>query len=161
MRATTRFGMRRRGFTIVELLVSLVILGVGLIGLLQLYMAATVTYQKGRCLSLATGRVQQELEKVHHLGYTGLMTNPLIHNTRYPASEYTALTGARGVQFDMAALPNGHGTITIGDLMEDGAAVPNIAVVTLEITWDGVPAAQSKVVITTMKAGPTPGGSTP
>jgi prepilin-type N-terminal cleavage/methylation domain-containing protein len=148
--------------TLIELLVSIVIISIGLVALSQLYMSAMWTYQKSRSLSLATERAQLELEKVHAVGYEGLQLDPLTQNPLFPSTVYTATTNPHGVTFPVDTLVGGSGKITVQPYQEGGAPVDNIVQVVVEIDWDGAPRAQTNVRIVTYKTGPTPtGGSTP
>lgn len=154
MRAGSR--RYRRGFSLVELLVSVVILSLGLIGLSQLHMAAMWTYYKTRDLSIATQRAQLELEKAQNLGFNLLDHGTLVAAdpapTCYSASEYSLLTTGRGVQFQVPSLPAGVGTVKIAKFTPGGVPKQNLITVTIEITWDGPPRARSHVKIFTMLA---------
>src|SRR5689334_1514140 len=124
---------RRRGFTLVELLVSVLILSLALVALSQLYMAAMWTYHKARYTSLATQRAQLELEQAEGLGYEKLAADPLIDPLKYPEEEYSALATGRGVQFVIEEMEpvDGNGTIKISEY--DGH--PELLQVEIEITW--------------------------
>ena len=145
------------GFSLIELMVSTVILGLSLVALSQLYMSAMWTYQKARKLSVATNRAQFELEKVCNLGYDGLITgvnsgNPTIEDAYFP-SEYTYLSSKMGVSFTIPDLPNGRGTVSWEPYP---ATTPlsscKILQATVDIQWDGSPKAQSGVHLVTLCA---------
>jgi len=145
------------GFSLIELLVSSVILGLSLVALSQLYMSAMWTYQKARKLSIATNRAQFELEKVDNLGYEGLITgvnsgNPTIEDAYFP-SEYTYLSSKMGVAFTIPDLPNGQGTVSWQPYPSNTSLSScKILQATIDIQWDGSPKAQSRVHLITLCA---------
>lgn len=152
-----------RGFSIVELLISLVILAIGLVGLVQLYIASVYTYQKTRYTSLATARAKYELERVLQLGagsYDAL-TNPgnALIPACYPSNPYTALSSGRGVKAVVSELPNGQVTITIvRDPFNQGRTEDlQLSSVTVAVTWTG-PRMTSDVQLVTYVA-KRPGGA--
>ncbi|MHB9025138.1 MAG: type II secretion system protein [Armatimonadota bacterium] len=145
---------RRSGFSLVELLVSVVILGIGLVALIQLYMGALWSYQKGRYLSLATQRAQLEYEKVQNLGFYGLDNGPtdFTYLRTQSGGEYTWLTASPGVSFTVNSLPNGRGTVTWQHFPVNGAGSANMLKVDIRILWDGSQKSQSDVRIVTLLA---------
>ena len=67
-----------RGFTLAEILVATVIIGVGLVGLLSVLPLAAYGIQQGNQLSTAVFLAQQQLENVRNTTWTGaLYPSPL------------------------------------------------------------------------------------
>ncbi|HEY3379323.1 MAG TPA: prepilin-type N-terminal cleavage/methylation domain-containing protein [Armatimonadota bacterium] len=141
----------RSGFTLVELLISCVILGIGMVALLHLYMVSMWSYQKARYIALATVRAQHELEKAENLKFNVMRDRAnLIGDSRYQASEgYSELVGRNGVEFAISALPNGHGTVTVSNF--HGHA--NLLQIEIRISWEGPSPTQSPIHMSTLLSG--------
>lgn len=140
-----------RGMTLVELLVSCVILAIGLVALSQLFVTAMWSYQKARYTTIATERVQHELEKAQSLRFNVLRDNAnLISDTRYSSLDgYRELAGHNGVEFDMESIPGGHGVITISPFQGKASLLK----IDITITWTGSPKTQAPVHVTSLLAG--------
>ncbi|HEY3416920.1 MAG TPA: prepilin-type N-terminal cleavage/methylation domain-containing protein [Armatimonadota bacterium] len=145
---------RRTGVSLVELLVATVILGIGLVALMQLYMAALWSYQKGRYLSLATQRAQLEYEKVQNLGFYGLDNGPTDFTYLRTSSggEYTWLNPGPGVTFAVSALPGGSGTVTWQHFPANATGNSNMVKVDIRISWTGSVKTRSDVRLVTLLA---------
>ncbi len=50
---------KRRGITMAEVLASLLILGIGIVGVAQMYVASMITYKKSQTVAIATERAQK------------------------------------------------------------------------------------------------------
>ena len=143
-----RRSRRSRGLSLVELVVASVIVGVGMVGMCQLYLASMWTYQKAHYMAIATQRAQYELEKTRSVGFAALTPDnatSLVPGS-YASGSYTALTSGRGVQFTVADLPSGSGTITITKFR----GYNYLLLATIQITWGGMTKAQSPVSIITL-----------
>lgn len=146
-----------RAFTLVELLVSCLIISLGLVAASQLYVTAMWTTQKARYLSVASQRAQFELEKVRNLGFGGLVngvnsSTPELEDSYMP-EYYTYLPSNLGVGFKIGDLPNGRGTVNWKPY-PDGTALKSAKMfeVTIEILWDGSTRDKSKVRLCTFVA---------
>lgn len=142
--------------TLVEILVAILILGVGIVGLSNLYLATMWTYQKARNLSLATQRAELELENIQRqaaTAYTALTdtSKPLIPAC-YSAVIYSALPSGRGVSFKVPGLPGGSGkiTITTDPFKKNRPEDAKLASASIVITWTGSKRGQSNVSLTTL-----------
>jgi prepilin-type N-terminal cleavage/methylation domain-containing protein len=140
---------KSRGFTLVELLVSVLLLGIGIVAVCQLYVVSMWTAQKAHYLSVATQRAQYELEQAEALPFAAMNLQsgtPL--SQYYPTGLYTDLATGRGVQFSVSTLPQGQGTIRI----ESYYGYDYLVQVIVEVTWAGARQAQSTVAVATLVA---------
>ena len=145
----TRFKCRRRrGFSLVELLASVLILSLALVSLGQLYVAAMWTTQKARYLSLATKRAEYELEKVRNLGILSLANGPT--ESSYPTTEYTHAANLKGVSFQEVGLPSGIGTVSWSNYPPNVAGNDYQLKVDVVITWAGAHQSRSRVAVTSL-----------
>jgi len=138
----------RQGFTLVELLVTLLILGMALISLSQLYLAGMWTTQKARYMSIATKRAQSEIERTQDLGLLILRNGP--SEDSYPAAEYTYHADGRGVDFQTPPLPDGRGSVTWQFWPPNTAENEYLLKVTTHITWEGSSRSRSVVNVCTL-----------
>jgi len=120
---------------LIELLVSLVVLGVGMIGLSKMYVAGMTIYLKSKYTAVVAQRLQYELDQAESLHFNVLEDAAnLIDVAKYPAADgYSELPTANGVQFDVPDLPRGHGTVTVSHYRE----MDSILLVTIQISWNG------------------------
>lgn len=146
---------RARGFSLVEILVSSLILGLSLVAMSQLYMGAMWTYEKARKLTVATDRAHYELEKVRNLGYN-MLINGINYNNQamedaYLPSEYSYQSTGMGVTFTVNGLPQGRGSVLWAPY-PTGTPLSTCKMmqVTVKIEWDGSPKAQSAVTLNTL-----------
>lgn len=140
-----------RGVTLVELLVSCVILAIGLVALSQLFVTAMWSYQKARYTTIATERVQHELEKAQSLRFNVLRDSAnLISETRYsPLDGYQELPGHNGVEFDMDSIPGGHGVMTISPYHGNASLLK----IDITITWKGSAKTLTPIHVASLLAG--------
>jgi len=138
----------RRGFTLVELLVALLILSLALVSLSQLYLAGMWTTQKARYMSVATKRAQSELERAQDLGLLTLRNGP--SEDSYPAAEYTYHENGMGVDFVTASLPNGTGSVTWEYWPPNTAGNEYLLKVNVSISWEGARRSRTKVSLNTL-----------
>ena len=140
---------RRRGFTLVELLVAILILSLALISLGQLYLAGMWTTQKARYMSIATQRARAELERVQDLGILILRNGP--SEASYPSSEYSYHTDGRGVDFVEDGLPAGNvGTVSWHTSSSYDTGYQYLLVVNVSISWNGPSKSRTRIVFTTL-----------
>lgn len=150
MRGIARSARRRirRGFTLVELLVALLILSLALISLSQLYLASMWTTKKARFMSIATKRAQSELERAQDLGLLILRNGP--GEDSYPSAEYTYHDDGRGVDFLAPPLNNGEGSVTWQYWPPNTTDNEYLLKVTVNITWEGSSRSRSVVNLSTL-----------
>jgi len=145
-----RFGKsgRRPGISLVELLVSVLIVSLGLVALSQLFVSALWTYQKAHYLSIATQQAQYEMEKVRDLGVLRLMNG--VDTTAYPPAVYTANGTNNGVTFQVPTLPGGAGSVLWTPYPAGATNNQYLQQVVIAITWTGARRAKSVVNVTTL-----------
>lgn len=86
--------LTEQGFSLIELMVSMVVLSVGLLGLAALQGTAINGNQHGSTISQATALAQDVVEQIRYTDYDDINT------TNFPALE----PGVGGTQFDRAVL---------------------------------------------------------
>jgi len=64
------------GFSLVELLVTLVLIGIGIMAVAALFPLATQNVNDGRVLTTALGRAQDKIEELQEAGYSSSLLNP-------------------------------------------------------------------------------------
>ena len=140
----------RRGFSLIELLATVMILSLGLVSVSTLFIGGTISTAKAKRISAATNRAQQEMERLRSAGFSGCIVDTDV----FPAaSGYTIvqqnddLTGR--VAFTPSGLPSATGYIDIG-FYDSGAGIyPNLKTVVITVTWSGGKPAQGQVKLQT------------
>ena len=129
---------RRSGFSLIELLVTVVLLAIGLVALSSLFVVGIISDMKAERIQVATNRARQELERVRSAGYSGA----LIHTDVFkPGDGYTIveqnpdLTGAVG--FTDPRLPASSGTVRIRYYDSGAGVYPNLKQVSVTLSWGG------------------------
>lgn len=64
-----------RGFSLVELMVTLVLIGIGVMAVAALFPLATKNVNDGRLLTTALGRAQDKIEELQQAGYSSALMN--------------------------------------------------------------------------------------
>jgi len=129
---------RRRGFSLIELLVVIFILGVGLASVGALFVAGTISTRKAQRISAALNAAQQQVERMRSAGFSGCVVDPDVFTS---SDGYTIiqqnpnLTGQMG--FVVPDLPNAQGIIDIAFYSGSTGQYPNLKDVTVTVTWAG------------------------
>lgn len=130
---------RRRGVTIIEVLVASAVLGIGLVGVGSLVTYGVISHRKSVNYTVASARAVKELERVREAGYGAA----IVDTTLFPSPEYTILSGTQA-QFSVADLEGGFGYVTIEDDAEaletnpdTGQPYSNLKKVTVQVFWSG------------------------
>lgn len=146
---------QRSGFSLIELLVSCIILSIALIAFGQLFLAGYLTMEKARYLSLATIRAENEIERLSFIEYDSMLNGPSI--TDYPTAveggtyqHFFNEDGTRGVRFPVEDLPGGQGELSWRRSSLAGISDTNLLEVVVRITWDAQQRLQSDVVVSTL-----------
>ncbi len=130
---------RRAGVTIIEVLATAVILGIGLVGVGSMVTYATISHKKSVNYTIAAARAAKELERVREAGYLGATISPAL----FPEDMYT-LQGETVAWFDVDELDNGRGAVIIyqdpeaDEINPDtGEPYSNLKRVYVWISWGG------------------------
>ena len=144
---------RQHGFSLIELLVVIVILGLGLATIACLFTGAIVTNTKARRINTATERAQQEVEKLRSGGFASAVVDSEIFPT---AKGYTIITQNANrtgrIGFAVTGLPGAQGTIDIDYYSNVSGVFPNLKVVTVGVTWQGGSTTPGQVSLQSMLA---------
>jgi prepilin-type N-terminal cleavage/methylation domain-containing protein len=71
-----RLRQERTGFSLIELLMAIVFIGIGIMAVAGLFPLATKNINDGRLLSTALGRAQEKLEGLQVAGYSSVFMSP-------------------------------------------------------------------------------------
>ena len=132
--------MKRRvsGFTLIEVMAVVFILGVGLTSVSALFVAGLISGRKAERVNAATNAVQQQVERLHSAGFSGCIADADVFTT---AEGYTILEnhgdGTGIIGFTVPELPNGSGVIEI-EYYDTGTGVyPNLKDIIITVNWTG------------------------
>ena len=127
------------GFTIIEVLVAAIILGIGLVGVSSMVYFGVLSHQKSANYTIAGQKAMQEMERIRDSGYLGA----LVDATHFPTASYTIVDSST-VHFSVPELTGGQGAITIAEDNEaqqinpaTGQPYQNMKRVTITVTWGG------------------------
>ena len=127
------------GFTLIEVMVAAMILGIGLVGVSSMVYYGVLSHQKSAHYTIAGQKAMQEMERIRDGGYLGAV----VDYSRFPYPN-SYIVGSDTVRFQVSDLPNGQGTITIGEDNEaqvnnpsTGAPYLNMKRVQIAVTWGG------------------------
>ncbi|MGQ9729806.1 MAG: type IV pilus modification PilV family protein [Candidatus Zipacnadales bacterium] len=127
------FGMNRKrpkGLTLIELMVTISLLGIGLIGVASMFVYGYRTQLQAHFASVATDIAAKKLERVRAVGFNGISTE------NFPPT------------FAVAELPSGSGTLSFEPYPNASAA--NQYLVTVVIEWGGGPGVAGNVTLVSL-----------
>jgi hypothetical protein len=158
---------KRHGITMAEVLAALLILGIGIVGVAQMYVASMITYKKSLTVAIATERAQKELELISKIPYTKIISG---HVSSYyvPHSDYLNFqsvsyseNGNIGYKWSyctpQSELPHDNGinrsNVIIKALQFNGNK--NIYKVVININWQGYRGVDQNITLTSLLANKT------
>jgi len=144
---------KTRGFSLVELLVATIILGLGLTSVSMLFVAGIISSQKAERLSTAVNAVQQQMERLRSAGFSGCVVDPEI----YTSDEGYSIVQDNGdgtgvIGFSTSDLSNAQGTVTIDLYNSASGYYPNLKQVTVALAWVGGGVTAGSVSMTSLIA---------
>jgi len=140
LKASTR--LSRRGMTLVELLVTVVILAIALVALSQMFVSGVLAAKKARNVQIATNRAMQEVEKAKDMGYLNLV----VDYDHFP-SPYTILDDNM-IGFDVAGLRDAQGRLEIEPYPQPDS--DNLKRVTASVSWGGGRYTSGSITVNTL-----------
>jgi prepilin-type N-terminal cleavage/methylation domain-containing protein len=120
----------RKGISLIELMVTIVLLGIGLVGVSSMFVVGYRTQLHAHFASVATDLAARKLEQMKSAGYNGI-------------SETTFAP-----EFAVPELPSGSGTIAYAPYPESTST--NQYLVQVVVTWGGGPGAAGRVVLSSV-----------
>jgi prepilin-type N-terminal cleavage/methylation domain-containing protein len=130
---------RSGGFTLIEVLVAAMILGIGLVGVSSMVYYGVLSHQKSANYTIAGEKAMQEMERIRDAGYLGALVD-LAH---FPSPSYQ-IVNASTVHFSVPELTSGLGVITIAEDSQAQAINPatgqpylNMKQVSVTVSWGG------------------------
>jgi prepilin-type N-terminal cleavage/methylation domain-containing protein len=135
---------RRRGMSLVELLISVLLLAIALLTVSQMFVGGVLAAQKARNVQVATNRALQEVEKAKDMGYLGLVVDA----DHFPPP-YSIVNGTT-VGYTVDALPDAQGLMTITPYPQADSV--NLRRVTATVSWGGSRFTSGAVTVNTLVA---------
>ena len=130
---------RSGGFTLIEVLVAAMVLGIGLVGVSSMVYYGVLSHQKSANYTIAGEKAMQEMERIRDAGYLGALVD-LAH---FPSPSYQ-IVNASTVSFGVPELTSGLGVITIAEDSQAQAINPatgqpylNMKQVSVAVSWGG------------------------
>ena len=129
---------RTRGFSLIELMVVVVILGIGLTSVSMLFATGIISNTKAERINIATHAAQKQVERLRSAGFNGCVADPEVFAAEdgYTILEQQPnLTGVIG--FAVPELPSAQGTIEIRLYQAATGYYPNLKTCTATVTYPG------------------------
>jgi len=126
------------GFSLIELMAVILLLGIGLTSVSMLFVAGIISSSKSRRISIASDAAQKQMERIRSAGFSGCIVDDEVFT---PAAGYTIIeqqadkTGRVG--FTVDELPGTQGIIDIRTYDGGSGYYPNLKDVTVTVTWTG------------------------
>jgi prepilin-type N-terminal cleavage/methylation domain-containing protein len=130
---------RKGGFTLIEVLVAAMVLGIGLVGVSSMVYYGVLSHQKSANYTIAGQKAMQEMERIRDAGYLGAV----VDYAHFPSPNYQ-IVDASTARFSVPELTGSQGTITINEDNEAQAVNPgtgapylNMKQVSVTVSWGG------------------------
>jgi prepilin-type N-terminal cleavage/methylation domain-containing protein len=120
----------RRGLTLIELMVTVVLLAVGLVGVSSMFIVGYRTQLHAHFTSVASDTAAKKMERMKSAGFNALS------DTNFPPT------------FAVAELPSGQGTIAFEPFPD--ATSTNQYLVTVTVAWGGGNGVAGRTVVSTI-----------
>jgi prepilin-type N-terminal cleavage/methylation domain-containing protein len=120
----------RRGITLIELMVTVVLLAIGLVGVSSMFIVGYRTQLHAHFTSVASDMADKKMERMKSAGFNG------IDVTNFPPT------------FTVAELPAGQGTIALAPYPDSTST--NQCLVTVTVTWGGGNGIAGRTVLATV-----------
>lgn len=108
-------GKQKNGFTIVELLVSLVVVAILTVGINSIYLTHLVQTQKVRNLALVNSFAENKIEALRSAGFLGLNDGTTDISNELPSDLWSPRSSSLQISSATAGLKNVDLTITYND----------------------------------------------
>lgn len=134
----------RRGMSLVELLVSILLLAIALVAVSQMFVGGVLATKKARNIQIATNRALQEIEKSKDMGYLNLV----VDSSHFPPP-YT-IVDTTTVAFQVGELPASQGQLVIAPYPQPTSE--NLKRVSATVSWGGSRFTSGTVAVSTLIA---------
>ncbi len=144
----------KKGLTLLELLMTTLLLGIGLTGVGGMFTAGVVSSRKAAYITTAAHRANKEIERIRDGGFLGAQVD-YIH---FPYPDYYGASGNRAY-FNVSELPGGTGQVEVDMDPEaqvvnpdTGLYVDNLKKVRVLISWGGARNLRGSYSVSTLLA---------
>ena len=120
----------RKGISLIELMVTVVLLGIGLVGVSSMFVLGYRTQLHSHFASVATDLASRKIEQMKSAGFNG------IDEVRFPP------------EFAVSEIPSGSGTVAFAPYPEAGSR--NQYLVQVVVNWGGGPGIAGRVVLSSV-----------
>jgi prepilin-type N-terminal cleavage/methylation domain-containing protein len=120
----------RRGVSLIEMMVTIILLGIGLVGVSSMFVVGYRTQLHAHFASVATDVGARKIEQMKSAGFNG------IDGITFPPS------------FDVSEIPSGNGSVTYAPYPDPSST--NQYLVQVVVTWGGGPGIAGRVVLSSV-----------
>lgn len=120
----------RRGVSLIELMVTIILLGIGLVGVSSMFVVGYRTQLHAHFASVATDIGARKVEQMKASGFNG------IHGLSFPP------------EFAVSEIPSGNGSITYAPYPDPSSE--NQYLVQVVVSWGGGPGVAGRVVLSSV-----------
>jgi prepilin-type N-terminal cleavage/methylation domain-containing protein len=120
----------RRGLSLIEMMVTLILLGIGLVGVSSMFVVGYRTQLHAHFASVATDIASRRIEQMKSAGFNG------IDDLTFPPS------------FAVSEIPSGNGSVTFAPYPDPSST--NQYLVQVVVAWGGGPGVGGRVVLSSV-----------